>query len=621
MSWKLPVPRRTPARLARGPGLGRRLMGWFLLLSLVPLLTSNTIGYIRSQGITEGLLEQSLDVTSLLQVLHVQNRAERAMLFLGAVAAGNEFLGAGVRRAQGIRGEIEEIATRDAVESYLARQRAEENQIFGDLYLLDMDGQLLASAMGRYGERGSFPCAGHAAGIAVVHGTDPGAPPTVCIAVPLSGLDGEHGGFLGGLIPPAGLTTFLRFPSPPGAPIRTILLDESGRPVYFSQRYGEEGYASVFETTLEETEGRARYVNHDGVEVAGRRTQIPGLPWTQVTEVPVEAALGPLRGLRRTSIYFGAGLTLLVIMVAWFVSGGIVAPVDRLVAATRRLGSGDLSARVERTGSDEIGELARAFNDMAEDLATTSARVTELHQKEIERAQHLATVGELASGLAHEIKNPVVGISHGIDLVRRRIGANPSVDPILEEVTRELHRIETAIRDLLTFARPASPTLVSTDINRVIERACRLVQASAESRGVSLQTSFLPGIPTVPADATLLEQALVNIVLNGIEATPAGGTVRVAPEATETGVVIRVSDTGVGIPPDQRELVFKPFYTTRPKGGTGLGLSITREIVERQGGQVSLTSLEGFGTTIEITLPINGAAASQPASHSGAVER
>jgi signal transduction histidine kinase len=255
---------------------------------------------------------------------------------------------------------------------------------------------------------------------------------------------------------------------------------------------------------------------------------------------------------------------------------------------------------------DEIGELAQAFNDMGEALAEASARVTELHQKEIARAQHLASVGELASGLAHEIKNPLVGITHGVDLVRRRIGPNPSVDPILEEVTRELRRIGTAIRDLLSFARPASPTLVPTDLNVVVERACRLVEPTADRRGVSLRSSVDPGIPTVQADANLLQQALVNVVLNAIEATHAGGQVRVSPAATRSEVVIRVSDTGSGIPRANLEQVFKPFFTTRPQGGTGLGLSITREIVERHGGTVRIQSTEGVGTTVEIAIPLTG---------------
>jgi len=291
------------------------------------------------------------------------------------------------------------------------------------------------------------------------------------------------------------------------------------------------------------------------------------------------------------------------------VSRGVVKPVELLVEATRRLGSGDLDARVHLSSRDEIGEMARAFNDMAEALATASARVTELHHNEIARAQHFASVGELASGLAHEIKNPVVSITHGIDLVRRRIGANPSVDPILDEVTRELRRIGTAIRDLLSFARPASPTLAPTDLNLVIERACRLVEPTADRRGVSLHASFVPGIPRVQADANLLQQALVNVVLNAIEATPTGGEIRVSPSARDTEVVIRVSDTGSGIPRDQLEQVFKPFYTTRSQGGTGLGLSITREIVERHGGRVSIESLEGMGTTVELRLRRDGSPA------------
>jgi signal transduction histidine kinase len=586
--------------------LGRRLMGWFLALSLVPLLISNGVGYIRSQRIAEGLLERSLDVASLLQVLHVQNRMDRHRVFLEAVAAGNEFLRAGLRRAEGAREGMASVADRNAVEAYLSRQRSEGGGSFRDLYLLDQEGHFLVSTGADSSMSGPYPCDGRVRSVTLLRSPDPARAPALCIVVPVTGAAGQRIGFLGGLVPSRDMEDFLRFPQQSDEHIRTILLDENGHPIYFSERGADESYASVFDTPLEEPNDRARYVSHLGMDVAGRRLQVPGLPWTQVTEVPQEEALSALRSLGRTSMYFAGFLALTLVGAAWFVSRGIVAPIGRLVSATRRLGGGDLEARVDEPGRDEVGELARSFNDMAEALAEASARVTELHRKEIARAQHLASVGELASGLAHEIKNPVVAITHGLDLVRRRVGPNPSVDPILEEVTRELRRIGTAIRDLLSFARPASPALAPTDANVVVERACRLVEPTADRRGVSLHVSSVPGMPSVPADATLLQQALVNVILNAIEATPSGGEIRVYPEATESGVVIRVSDTGAGIPRDRLDQVFKPFFTTRPQGGTGLGLSITREIVERHGGTVTIDSLEGVGTTVEITIPTGG---------------
>jgi signal transduction histidine kinase len=601
-------PDGTEESFGRGSKLGRRLMGWFLALSLVPLLVSNGVGYVRSRRIAEGLLERSLDVASLLQVLHVQNRMERHIVFLDAVAAGNEFLRAGLRRAAGARGGMESVASPEEVEEYLGRQRTEGGGSFRDLYLLDRVGHFLASARGDSVAGNSYPCDGQIQSVALLRDPDGSRPPSLCIAVPIVGADGGELGFLGGIVPSRDMEDFLRFPQDQGERIRTILLDGDARPIYFSERGPGESYGDTFETPLRASNDHARYLSHLRMDVAGRRLQVPGLPWTQVTEVPEEEALSALRSLGRTSMYFAGALALVLVAAAWFVSRGIVAPVDRLVAATRRLGSGDLDARVDRTSRDEIGELARSFNDMAEALAEASARVSELHQKEIARAQHLASVGELASGLAHEIKNPVVAITHGLDLVRRRIGPSPAVDPILDEVARELGRIGTTVRDFLAFARPASPKLAPSDLNVVIERARRLVEASAQRKGVSLHASFLPGMPVVPADDTLLQQALVNVVLNAIEATPAGGEIAMASTTTGSEVVIRVSDTGAGIPPAQLDQVFKPFFTTRPQGGTGLGLSITREIVERHGGRVSIESREGVGTTVEIAIPLQGPA-------------
>jgi signal transduction histidine kinase len=282
-----------------------------------------------------------------------------------------------------------------------------------------------------------------------------------------------------------------------------------------------------------------------------------------------------------------------------------VAPVQRLVAATRRVGAGDLSVRVQERQDDEVGALATAFNEMTSRLEQTSDRVRELHQREIERAQQLATLGELAAGVAHEIKNPVVGISNGLDLVRRRLDEDPGLTPILEEMSRQSHRIELAVRDLLSFARPTMPQLATVSVNSVAQRAVRLVQPAAERAGVQLALSLDAGVPLVSVDEDLMGQALVNLLMNALQATPAGGGVVVTSSTRGASVRLAVADTGRGITPGDLEQVFKPFFTTR-HSGTGLGLSITRNVVERHGGRVEVETATGVGSTFTIILPAAG---------------
>ncbi|MEJ2185571.1 MAG: ATP-binding protein [Gemmatimonadota bacterium] len=225
-----------------------------------------------------------------------------------------------------------------------------------------------------------------------------------------------------------------------------------------------------------------------------------------------------------------------------------------------------------------------------------------MHRREIERAQQLATVGELASGVAHEIKNPLVGISNGLDLVLRRVGEDDELAPIMTEMQHQLARIEAAIRDLLAFARPATPTLKPVPGNRIVERAARLVQPAAERDGVSLEVHLDEGSPQIQADEELIRQGLVNLLMNAVHAATPDGRVEVSLTHTGDQVEFQVRDNGRGITPVDLEHIFKPFYTTR-HSGTGLGLSITREIVERHGGRIEVETRVGLGSTFTVVLP------------------
>jgi signal transduction histidine kinase len=213
----------------------------------------------------------------------------------------------------------------------------------------------------------------------------------------------------------------------------------------------------------------------------------------------------------------------------------------------------------------------------------------------------LATVGELASGVAHEIKNPIQGISGGLDLVMRHAPVGGEVEPIIQEMRRQVSRVDVAVRDLLAFARPADPDFVSADINAIVERALTLVRPTAEAADVHIE--FVAGeLSEIQVDEEMMRQSLVNLIVNGVQATEAGGRVAVTTKRLADGVEIRISDTGRGMSSDEVDQAFKPFFTTKHQG-TGLGLSITRGIVERHNGTISLESETGVATTFTIVLP------------------
>lgn len=584
--------------------LGRRLLVWILALALVPLLVTNTLGYVKSEDLIVRLVERYLEAIASSEAQSVRSEIDRYLLDLQAISAGNEFLVAGALRLTGEEaGPMGEAANREAVERHL-EQKWRELVVFDALYLHKSSGEVIASA-GVADEVARVPVGSHRVEPRLER-APPGVDgqPRFYLCVPVRSPSGDVVAHLSGLVGGVGLSGLVKIPEHLAGSIETFILDERGHPIFVSHRHGAVYWDEPLETPLlaAPVGAFASYEDRLGVPVIGTSTPVLGLSWRLMTEVPVADALGPLYVLRRLSTIFGTVLAIGVVIMAWLVSGGIVAPVRRLVAATRRVGRGDLTVEVEVEEDDEIGELGHAFNEMTRELADTSARVRELHQREIERAGQLATVGELASGVAHEIKNPVVGISNGLDLVQRRIGADPTLAPIMDEMTRQLSRIEYAVRDLLAFARPATPSLEPGDVNQIAQRARLLVGPAAERAGVRVELALDPGLPAVMVDVELLRQALVNLMMNAVQATAAGDRVTLSTRSVEDGVAVSVSDTGRGIPPDDQGDVFKPFFTTR-HNGTGLGLSITREIVERHGGRIELESRVGMGSTFVIVLP------------------
>ena len=607
----MPVVGHDAQTVAQGTGrfsgrLSRRLLRWFLLFSLIPLLVSNTIGYVKARQIIQRLVDRYLAAVAEVEARHVEDQMERHLLALEMVTAGNEFLAAALFRLEGgpPSNDMQEVASAPVVREYLAGKLAGLAGLEG-LYLAAPDGTVLLT-VGRVD-----PVQPVAAGAGVGFGLAgfaqmadaPDGSARFRLAVPIWE-DGRPIGLLGGVVGRASLGAFLGIPPHLAGTVESFILDERGRPVFVSHPHGPVDYARPLATPLGRAPlgSHAHYADREGQEVVGTVVGIPGLPWRYVTEVPASDALGPLWFLRWLSGLLEALLIAMLVVTAWLVSRGMVAPIRRLVGAARRVAEGDLQARVAVSGSDEIGELGHTFNEMAAELAQAWERVRELHRREIERAQLLATVGELASGVAHEIKNPVVGISNGLDLVRRRVPPDPAVEPIMDEMARQLTRIEGAVRDLLTFARPAAPTLVPADANEIVRRAARLVLPAAEHAGVRIDFRLAPALPELQVDDEQIRQALVNLMMNAVQATAAGGHVTVSTRVRDGAPEIEVRDDGRGITPADLAHIFKPFFTTR-HSGTGLGLPISRDIVERHGGRIEVHSNVGRGSTFTVVLP------------------
>lgn len=596
--------------------LSRRLLAWFLAFSLVPLVVTNAVGYWRSKAILQRRIERDMAALADVQALHVRDRADRALFVLQAITAGNQFLVAGTLKAEGLpAGEMGEVADWDAIEQLLTSKLVESGA-FDALYLIGPSRQVIAAV----GDSGAIvttvPADDSTRSLTTrIRQIGRSWEPQFRLAVPVVSYRGHHPsivGYLGGAMSLDGFRDFLELPPALAGHLETYIVDEEGRPLFLSRADERVNYAARLQTPLIEMRvgSVAQYVRADGQSVIGTIVAVPGYPWRFVSELPTTDAYGELRRLGGLSLVLEFVFVLTLVLAAWIVSREVVVPLRQLVSATHRLAGGEARVRVAVNQTDEVGELGRAFNDMSGALADATARMQELHQREIERASQLATVGELAAGVAHEIKNPVVGVAGGLDLVRRRLGDDTRLAPIIDEMDRQLARVQQALQDLLTFARPTTPMLAPVSANGAAERAVRLVQPAAERGGVLLRTRLDPRAPHMTADEEMIHQALVNVLMNALQATPAGGRVTVSVNAAsdEDTIEIAVTDTGRGIERGELEQVFKPFYTTRHTG-TGLGLPITREIVARHGGTIAIDSAPGAGTTITLRLPLRPATA------------
>ena len=258
--------------------------------------------------------------------------------------------------------------------------------------------------------------------------------------------------------------------------------------------------------------------------------------------------------------------------------------------------------------------MATAFNAMADNLdaarekiAAEVERTMDLEQQ-LRHAETLAVAGKLATGFAHEVGTPLNIISGRAEFVLHRLAVG---DPNREElagIIKQIDRIAAIIHSQLDVVRPRKPELQPVGVADVVEGLLPLVEHAARRRDVNLSATVADDLPLVLADPDQLQQVLLNLFLNALEATPAQGSVELAAARASVeqraGVRISVRDTGPGIPAELLDKVFKPFFTTKPRGqGTGLGLAISRDIVKEHGGELTATSPAGEGATFAIWLP------------------
>ncbi len=286
----------------------------------------------------------------------------------------------------------------------------------------------------------------------------------------------------------------------------------------------------------------------------------------------------------------------------------ITQPIAELVAANRRLAGGDMAVRVQPYGSGELAMLGHSFNKMAETLHQA--------QQELLHKERLASMGQLAAGVAHEINNPLGTILLFADILYKEMDEADPRREDLKLIVDEAVRCKNIVADLLNFSRQQEVLAQETAVSDLLNQTIDTVRRQPNFEQVDIVCDFEPDLPSIQADPAQLQQVFINLLQNAAEAMAGEGTITLSARLTDNQQVeIKVADTGCGIPPEHLGKLFTPFFTTKALGkGTGLGLSIVYGIIKMHRGQIGVQSQVGEGTTFTITLPVQSVPAGELAA-------
>jgi signal transduction histidine kinase len=240
-------------------------------------------------------------------------------------------------------------------------------------------------------------------------------------------------------------------------------------------------------------------------------------------------------------------------------------------------------------------------------------------QQELIRKERLAAVGELAGGVAHEIRNPLAGIGGAMTIMAREMPADDDTQEVMAEIQREIQRMERLVQELLAFARPGVLHPEWTNVHLILKQAAAYIAHRPDIPKLDLVLELDPKVPEIYADPRDLEQAFENLILNAFQATSEGGTIEVRTWYKGGSVLVSIRDDGPGMSNEISDMIFEPFFTTKARG-TGLGLSLVRRVVENYDGEIRVKSGPGEGTTFEIEIPVKdapAAGASEETARSG----
>ncbi len=297
--------------------------------------------------------------------------------------------------------------------------------------------------------------------------------------------------------------------------------------------------------------------------------------------------------------------SLFAIFVSVYLLKRIIKPINEVVEMSDIIAEGDYSSKLRQFSEYELSHLSSAFNRMTDAIYERDCRIKETAQNQIAQSEKLASLGRLASGIAHEINNPLTGILTYSSMLKEDLADSQYIDD-LQIIIDETMRCRKIVRGVLDFARETSLEKQTLDLNKALVTAVRIIEKHITFQNVNIIKSFSPDIPHVNVDLDQMKSVFNNLLVNAADAMPEGGdlTISTSYNPAEKMVYVSFSDTGTGIPEEHLDKIFDPFFTTKEPGkGTGLGLSVIYGIIEKHNGSISVKSTPGEGTVFTIKLP------------------
>lgn len=387
------------------------------------------------------------------------------------------------------------------------------------------------------------------------------------------------------------------------------IVDSESRPII-----GDAGENTVPPASMPRSDGRGMG-DHPGdlefrsdshaLQTIGASMPLPVNDWRVVVDIDMEEAMAAVRVLLYRAVGMVSAALLAVVLVSLWLSRLLGGPLANLASVARRISEGHSDERMDPMHLREADEVRGAFNQMLDELRDKEAVIV--------RSAKLAIVGELTSRVVHEMRNPLSSIKMNLQALKRSSDLDADDQELAEIAGEQAQRLERMLNELLLYGRPVELHVESVSIARLFDGVLAELRGVAEERGVRVGTAIDEGLgtPAISVDLEQFTRVLTNLLKNAIEASPAGTTVMVrayASDLQESEIVIEVRDQGAGIRPEHRELLFKPFFTTK-SDGTGLGLANVRKIVELHAGRVRAESTASGGTAFIIEMPCASKAA------------